>query len=144
MLNILVPIDGSEHSDRIITRLLDMISLYKDTVELHVLNVQHPVPYGGRISSVIGHDQIQQYHHEQGDVALKKTREILDAAKVAYKHHISVGEPAEVILHFARENGCTQIFMGTHGMGAVSGMLLGSVATKVVHLSNIPVTLVRE
>lgn len=143
-MKILVPIDGSEQSGKIIVRLLNMIALYKDTVELHLLNVQHPVPYGNRISSVIGHDQIQKYHHEQGDLALKKSREALDAAKVAYKHHIVVGDPAEIIIQFARENGCAQIFMGTHGMGAVSGMLLGSVATKVVHLSTIPVTLVRE
>jgi nucleotide-binding universal stress UspA family protein len=144
MLKILVPIDGSVHSDRIIARLLEIIPLYKDAVELHILNVQHPVPYGGRISSVIGHDQIQKYHHEQGDAALKKSLATLDAAKVPYKHHIAVGDAAEVILHFAREKGCTQIFMGTHGMGAVSGMLLGSVATKVVHLSTIPVTLIRD
>lgn len=144
MVKILVPIDGSAQSEKIIAQLLKMIAQYKDAVELHVLNVQHPMPYGNRISSVIGHDQIQNYHLEQGDEALKKSRAALDAAKVAYKHHISVGDPAEVIIRFAREKGCSQIFMGTHGMGSMSGMLLGSVATKVVHLSTIPVTLVRE
>ena len=144
MLKILVPIDGSDQSGRIIARLLKLVDLYKDGVELHVLNVQHQIPYGNRITSVIGHDQINQYHHEQGDIALKSTLATLDAAKVAYKQHISVGDAAEVILQFAKEKDCSQIFMGTHGMGAVSGLLLGSVATKVVHLSTIPVTLVRE
>lgn len=144
MLNILVPIDGSEHSDKIIAQLLKMISQYKDAVEVHLLNVQHPMPYGNRISSVIGHDQIEKYHHEQGDAALKKSRQMLDSAKVPYKHHISIGDPAEVIIRFAQDKGCSQIFMGTHGMGSMSGILLGSVASKVVHLSTIPVTLVRE
>lgn len=143
-MKILVPVDGSEQSSRIIARLLHMIALYKDEVELHLLNVQYPMPYGGRISTVIGHEQIEKYHHEQGNDALKKSRAALDAAKVAYKHHIVVGDPAEAIIKFAREQDCSQIFMGTQGMGAVSGMLLGSVASKVVHLSTIPVTLVRE
>jgi nucleotide-binding universal stress UspA family protein len=54
-----------------------------------------------------------------------------------------VGEPAEKIVQYARENGCEQIFMGTHGRGAVSKVLLGSVASKVVALSDVPVVLVK-
>lgn len=144
MLKILVAIDGSEHSERIIARILKLISLYKDNVELHVLNVQHPIPYGNRISSVIGHDTIAQYHHEQGDVALKSALSLLDKASIKYVKHIGVGDAAEVISQFAREKQCTQIILGTHGMGSVSGILLGSVARKVVHLSTLPVTLIRE
>ena len=33
--------------------------------------------------------------------------------------------------------------MGTRGMGAAAGMALGSVATKVAHLADLPVTLVK-
>ena len=33
--------------------------------------------------------------------------------------------------------------MGTRGMGAVAGLVMGSVAQKVVHLAAVPVTLVK-
>jgi nucleotide-binding universal stress UspA family protein len=33
--------------------------------------------------------------------------------------------------------------MGTRGMGGVKGLFMGSVAMKVVHLSKVPVTLVK-
>ena len=33
--------------------------------------------------------------------------------------------------------------MCTRGMGAVANMLLGSVASKVLHLANVPVVLVK-
>jgi nucleotide-binding universal stress UspA family protein len=33
--------------------------------------------------------------------------------------------------------------MGTRGMGSVSNLLLGSVATKVIHLAPVPVLLVK-
>jgi nucleotide-binding universal stress UspA family protein len=33
--------------------------------------------------------------------------------------------------------------MGTRGMGGVRGLILGSVATQVVHLASVPVTLVK-
>ena len=38
---------------------------------------------------------------------------------------------------------CEGIVMGTRGMGAIANLLLGSVAAKVVHLANVPVTLVK-
>ena len=33
--------------------------------------------------------------------------------------------------------------MGTRGMGAMGNLILGSVATKVIHLVDVPVTLVK-
>jgi hypothetical protein len=66
----------------------------------------------------------------------------LDAAGVPYVHHISVGDPAEVIAEFAKQKGCDQIVMGTRGLGA-TGLLLGSVTTKLIHLSDVPVLLVK-
>jgi nucleotide-binding universal stress UspA family protein len=34
------------------------------------------------------------------------------------------------------------IYMGTRGMTAVSNMVMGSIATKVLHLADVPVVLV--
>ncbi|MBV8321628.1 MAG: universal stress protein, partial [Hyphomicrobiales bacterium] len=34
-------------------------------------------------------------------------------------------------------------FMGTRGLGGVRGLLLGSVATQLLHLVDVPVTLVK-
>lgn len=52
-------------------------------------------------------------------------------------------QSAQHIAEFASENACDEIIMGTRGMGAVGNLVLGSVATKVVHLATVPVTLVR-
>ena len=52
-------------------------------------------------------------------------------------------QEAEVICRYAKEKGCDQIFMGTRGLGSVSSLVLGSVATKVIHLSPVPVLLVK-
>jgi nucleotide-binding universal stress UspA family protein len=48
-----------------------------------------------------------------------------------------------MIAQYAKEKGCDQIVMGTRGLGTVQGLLLGSVATKVIHLANVPVMLVK-
>lgn len=144
MTKILVPIDGSGHSERIIAELLKIVTLYREPVQLHVLNVQPPVPYANKVSHAIGHDVVDSYLLEQGELALQPSLAALAAAGVSYKHYIETGEAADAILRVAGETGCTQIFMGTHGRGAVSGLVLGSVATKVIHLADIPVTLVRQ
>lgn len=70
-------------------------------------------------------------------------RKLLDAAGVKYQHRIGVGDAAETIAAYAKEKGCDQIVMGTRGMGSVSNLLLGSVATQVIHLSPVPVLLVK-
>lgn len=143
MLKILVPVDGSDTSNRAIDHVISKASWYTTETEIHLLNVQHSIPYGSRVSSVIGHDALQQYHREEGLAALQPARQKLDAAGLKYQFHIGVGEPADVIVQYAKEKGCEQILMGTHGRGAVSKVLLGSVATKVVALADVPVVLIK-
>jgi len=143
MLKLLVPVDGSESSSRAVDHLIKKLGWFKSGAEIHLLNVQHPIPYGNRVSSVIGHDKISQYHQEEGMAALKKAMQQLDAAKLKYHYHIGVGDEADVICRYAKEKGCDQIFMGTRGLGSVSNLVLGSVATKVIHLSPVPVLLVK-
>lgn len=143
MLKFLVPVDGSESSNRAVDFLAGKIGWFKDGVEIHLLNVQHLIPYGDRVSSVVGHDRIAHFHQEEGMAALKPAMRKLDAARIKYHYHVGVGDEADIVCKYAKEKGCDQIVMGTRGMGSVSNLLLGSVATKVIHLSTVPVLLVR-
>lgn len=141
MLKMLVPVDGSVPSSRAVDHLIKKLNWYKGGVEIHLLNVQHPFP--AYVASHIGHDQVQQYHREQGLAALADARKKLDVAGVKFHYHIGVGDEADLIVRYAREQACDQIVMGTRGAGSVSNLLLGSVATKVIHLSEVPVVLVK-
>ena len=143
MLKFLVPVDGSDSSNRAVDFLVKKIGWFKDGVEIHLLNVQHLIPYGDRVSSVVGHDRIAQFHQEEGMAALKPARKKLDAARIKYHHHIGVGDETDIVCKYAKEKGCDQIVMGTRGLGAVSNLLMGSVATKVLHMAAVPVLLVR-
>ena len=143
MVKFLVPVDGSESSKRVVADLIKRRAWFKDGVEVHLLNVQPPIPYGERVSDAVGHDRIAKYHHDEGMAALEPAMKALDAAKVSYHHHVGVGDAADIICKYAKEKLCDQIYMGTRGMGSVSNLLLGSVATKVIHLSAVPVLLVK-
>ena len=68
---------------------------------------------------------------------------MLDEAKVPYTAHVKVGHAAEVIVAMAESHQCDQIVMGTRGLGAAAGLWLGSVTRKTLHLSKVPVTVVK-
>ena len=144
MPKFLIPVDGSEPNESAVKELRKYFGWMKDDIELHLLNVQPRIPYGNRVSSVIGHERIERYQQEDGLAALKPARKLLDQAKVPYQYHIGVGDAAEVIVQYAKKNACDQIVMGTRGMGTFTGRVLGSVAAKVVELSPVPVVLVKK
>lgn len=141
MLRILVAVDGSESSDRAVSHLLKKLGWYKEGAEIHLLNVQSALP--SDVSRFISAEQLEGFHRDRGAEALASARRILDAAGVAYVTHIGIGEPAHVIAHYAAERKIDQIVMGTRGLGAVAGLVMGSVTTKVLSLTDVPVLLIK-
>ncbi|MGE0224563.1 MAG: universal stress protein [Acetobacteraceae bacterium] len=139
-VRILVPTDGSDHSRRAIEHVLDMAA--KDSaVEIHLLNVQPPVR--GAAATMVSQADLEAYHREEGMKVLSKSASAVEAAGITPHLHVGVGNPADIVLDFARRLGCRQIVMGTRGLGAVGSLLLGSVARDVAGAAEIPVTLLR-
>jgi nucleotide-binding universal stress UspA family protein len=139
-MKVLVPVDGSDASQRAIDHLISHPQ-YKDAGDIHLINVQAPLP--ARTSAAVGHANIEDYHREEGLKALHGAQARLDAAGVKYHCHIAVGDPAKVIVQYAKEHGIEQVVMGTHGRGAVASALMGSVAKDVLGASPVPVVLVK-
>jgi nucleotide-binding universal stress UspA family protein len=139
---ILIAVDGSSHSAKVAKAAIRQVSSYKEPPELHLAYVHLPLPTLGGLIKPIKHEA--QYYREEGEDALRGAKTLLDRAKLACSIHVLVGPIAETLALEAKRLKCDMIVMGTRGMGAVSGMLLGSVATKTVHLARCPVVLVRE
>jgi len=89
------------------------------------------------------HEQAEQLHQEEGAKALAGARKLLDAAGIKYAHHVAVGETADVVAHFVKDKQLDQVTMGTRGMSAAANMLMGSAASKILHLVEVPVLLVK-
>ena len=142
MLKLLIATDGSDNANRVIDHVIKQADRYREPVEVHLLNVQLPLA-GVNIKLFISRDDLNAYYHDEGMVALKSGREKLDAAGIKHAFHIGVGSPAEVIVQYAEDKQCEQIVMGSRGLGTVSNLILGSVATKVLNLAKVPVLLVK-
>lgn len=141
MLEVLLAIDGSEHSQRVIDTVLKLGAEVK-APSVHVLNVQEePVVYG-EVAIYISPEKAREYALEAGERIVAQAAERLRQSQLPFTTEVAIGDIAPTIARRAAERRCDLIVLGTRGMGALSSLVLGSVATKVVHITDIPVLLV--
>lgn len=140
MRRVLIPIDGSEHALQALHYLTEFVRDH-GPVEVHLLNVE-PAPLAWQTRGMEP-EALESQLRFRGRELTKAAREMLDQAGIAHTSHLKLGDAAETIAETAQSLGCDAIVMGTRGLGAISGWVLGSVARKVLHLTDLPVTLVK-
>lgn len=141
-MRLLVPLDGSAASRHAFNYALRLASEHRDTV-LILLNVQ--------TAETLGLSDIRVRTDDELDLAARKSKAVLrDPIRVCEEHRVPCearpeygGPIAETIDRVARETGADQIVMGARGLGRVRSLMLGSVTTQVIHLTDVPVTLVK-
>jgi nucleotide-binding universal stress UspA family protein len=138
-MKILIAVDGSKPSLKALQLLVDHSDWYREPPEVELITVHLPVPAVGRVPR----SQLERYYVEEGEAKLAPAKKKLDAARVPYKAHVLVGPVAESIVKHAKDKRCDLIYIGTRGMSAVGAAFIGSTATKVLHISETPVLLVK-
>ena len=142
MRRILVAIDGSDGS----MRALDFAARqagYAPAAELHVLTIQPAAAANTAWEIYVSAERLQEIAAERSRDILASASERLKGANFAVHLEQRTGEPAETIANQAAELGCESIVMGTHGLGKLGVLLMGSVAQRVLHYATVPVTLVK-
>ena len=142
MRRILVAIDGSDGS----MRALDFAARqagYAPAAELHVLTIQPAAAANTAWEIYVSAERLQEIAAERSRDILASASERLKGANFAVHLEQRTGEPAETIANRAAELGCESIVMGTHGLGKLGVLLMGSVAQRVLHYATVPVTLVK-
>lgn len=142
-MKILIPIDGSANANRAVDYVIAGTSNQKVLPEIALINVQWKLA-SGNIKLFIDPETLNAYYREQGATALAAARALLDGAGLAYRVHLSIGAPAEAIVQYVQENQVDEIVMSAQGEASLATFLLGSVASKVVQLAPVTVTLVKS
>lgn len=142
-MRILLAVDGSRPSLDAVQSLVDHASWFADKPQVELLTVHLPVPMVPGMSAVVAKAHLQNYYHDEGMVALAEAKKRLEAANIRYTPHIEVGAIAETIVNQAKKLRCDLIYIGSRGMSAIGKALLGSTATKVLHIADVPVLLVK-
>lgn len=142
MYKILVPVDGSDNALRAAQYAAQAAKDHK-SASIHLLTVHtEPMVYGA-VTVYIDRDKLTEVYREQGEAMLERAAAAVAPSGVPCTKEMLFGDVAPSIAHRADELGCDVIVMGTRGLGALGSLVLGSIATKVVHLTRRPVTLVK-
>lgn len=140
MEKILVPVDGSEQSQKAVSFATDLARHYNATMYLlHVFKLTI-IPEG--LGEYVVSDRVQL--RALGD-------KIIAAAEEEAKGHgvervetaVVEGDPAERIIDYAKEHDVDIIVIGSRGLGSFKGLLLGSVSNKVTHKADRTCVIVR-
>ena len=151
--NILVPTDGSQHSENAVRRV---VSFAKEAgAKVTAFHVKPVFSSSSLIGDAALRDSLapeQFTTPEKFDVlAEERAQKILGfveklcktagvpCIKVTKSHDVVY----EAIIEAAKENGCDLIFMASHGWKGIASLLLGSETNKVLTHSTIPVLVYR-
>lgn len=141
MRKILLPVDGSDHAYEA-ARWIVGLSKQCGPIEVHVVNVE-PQPIDWQTRG-IETEAIKAHLTARAHMTLKPVLQLLNEAGIEHTDHVELGEAGEVIAALAERTGCDAIVMGSRGLGAITGLALGSVGRKVLHLARIPVVFVKS
>lgn len=141
MRKLLVAVDGSEPASRAVEYAVALAKAYG--ISLHLVTVlPDPIIYG-EIQVYVSHERFNELQLEQGQALLKAAIAQANEAGLSPTSEVMIGDIASAIIGAAKTQDCDGIVMGTRGMGAISNLFMGSIAIKVVHLAETPVTLVK-
>lgn len=141
-MKILLAADRSEFTQRAARHLVKHLSWFAEAPQVFVLHVHPPVPYPGAAAKA-GKAAVDRYLREDSEAALRVATRELDKGKVAHAASWITGSVAPGIAAFVKKHGIDLVVMGSHGEGALSNLVLGSVATKVIATIKTPVLIVR-
>ncbi len=141
---ILVAVDGSTHATRTAEVAADLAQRYG--AKLLILHVVAPI-FEGRVRNELA-NLARMEHMEQTEYEMLQAagRDIVQSAEVSarqggvqhFEALVEVGDPASVIVDFARARGADLIVLGRRGLGTLTGLLLGSVSHKVIQVADTP------
>jgi len=134
-VKILLAVDGSDYTIKAVDFVITHFDLFKNATELHLLHVKSPIPAGlasGRVHELLGQTVIDSYYKEEAERILAPAEELLLTAGIPFQSHYRVGEVAEEIRLYASKSMIDMIVIGSHGLGAIRSLVMGSVATKVL------------
>jgi nucleotide-binding universal stress UspA family protein len=149
--NILVPIDGSENSNKAARLAGDLARALGASITLLVVHDPELFELQGTPSMtdtdrhILTRDEVlkiaeDKYAEPAFESAIENLRFDIDDLR---KESVW-GHAAEEICKYAKDNNVDHIIMGSRGRGTFKGLLLGSVSSQVLHHASVSVTICRS
>ena len=140
-MKILVAADGSPFTKRMLAYLAAHDEWLGGAHEYTVIHTVTAVP--PRAASVLDKQVLKDYYESEGEKVFKPIRAFFAKQGLKAGFEAKVGPAAEVVISRVAKGGFDLIVMGSRGHGSFVNLVLGSVATKVLSETQVPVLLIR-
>lgn len=141
-MKLLVLVDGSVAAQRAVAHAIWLAQGRSDSM-IVLLNVQNRETLG--LSDIdVRTESEREVASRRSAKALRHATKACKKVGIRFEARAEFGPVCETIDRIAREIHADQIVMGTRGLGRMTGLLLGSVATGVIHKAHVPVTMVKK
>ena len=139
--NLLVPVDGSDLSERAMLGSIELARQLGAAITAFVAEPTPPLPAVGRTARAGEreyelHDQRTARHAES--VLTRFEAHARDAGVAFRGHHAQSPRVEDAIASAAEEHGCDMIVMATHGRGVLGELLFGAHTKGVMARSKLP------
>jgi nucleotide-binding universal stress UspA family protein len=146
---IIVPVDGSDNSIRALEYAVELGRKFDSTIT--VVNVT--IPYDiAKLPPRIPRNEIEAVKIKEAETEAKRktalalaehrVEELGGYAKIKYMPLIGI-DPAERVVELSETQDADTIVVGNRGLGTFFAFILGSVSSKLIQLSKVPVILVK-
>jgi nucleotide-binding universal stress UspA family protein len=99
---------------------------------------------GGIALPAFSEDEIRALQKKAFESAVAPARKLLARGKIVAGEACLVGNAGDELVAYAKKRKLDILVMGSHGYGAFKAAVLGSVATRVMAHSTVPLLLVRH
>ena len=140
-MKILLAVDGSQYTKRMLAYLAVHDEWFTSDHEYTAFHGVLALPH--RAVAFAGPELVRGYYHDDAEAVFGPIRIFLKRRGIEATFVHKVGHPAENIAKLAEKGKFDLLVMGSHGHGALAGLVLGSVATKVLAQCSTPVLLIR-
>ncbi len=140
-MNILLAVDGSAYTKKMLAYLATHEELLGGSHEYTAITVQAPLP--PRARAALGKEMVDNYHAEEAEKILAPVCKFLARHSVDAKRVVKVGPVGENIAKLADNGKFDLLVMGSHGHGALATLVMGSVTTQVLAHCKVPLLIVR-
>ncbi|MEN3290881.1 MAG: hypothetical protein V7642_134 [Burkholderiales bacterium] len=141
-MNILLAVDGSPYTTKAVKYIAAHLDWFHGNPQLHLLHVKAPIPLG-HARAAAGSEAVASYYKEEATAALAPAEQLLRESGISYQAAYKIGDVAEEIKAYCEKHQVDMIVMGSHGHGALKNLVMGSVTTKVLAITSVPVLIVR-
>jgi nucleotide-binding universal stress UspA family protein len=140
-MKFLIPVDGSDLSLQAVRQALAWVGQGL-RAELVLVNVQEPATVY-ELVTLHDADALAELAQAAGADVLAPALQMVRLADVVHQTVVVSGDPVPMLLEVLEEQQCHAVVMGSHGKGAVSSALLGSVSQAMLAASPVPVVFVK-